>query len=107
MTYRDIQVDIKSRFGRSVKTCWIAHVKKLNGLNPMRATNRLAANRGYPCPDWARPLIENSMVRSGLIAQPIIAPDLADKREFIAHAAPAMNHTALRAGAYLHVSHPE
>ena len=79
MTYRDIQADIKSRFGRSVKTCWIAHVKELNGLNPTRATNRLAANRKYPCPDLARPLIEDSMVRSRLIAQPIIAPDLAHK----------------------------
>ena len=72
MTYRDIQVDIKSRFDRSVKTCWIAHVKELNGLNPARAPNRLAANRKYPCPDWARPLIEDSMIKSGLIAQPIM-----------------------------------
>jgi hypothetical protein len=77
MTYRDIQADIKSRFGRSVKTCWIAHVKELNGLHPMRAANRLAANRTHPCPEWARPLIEDSMVRSGLIAQPIIPPDTA------------------------------
>ena len=31
-TYRDIQEDVKKLHGRTVKTCWIAHVKELNGL---------------------------------------------------------------------------
>lgn len=31
-TYREIQDDIRSKEGLVVKTCWIAHVKELNGL---------------------------------------------------------------------------
>jgi hypothetical protein len=63
-TYKDIQADVRLRHGRSVKTCWIAHVKELNGLNPKLARNRIAPNkRKFPCPAWARPLIEDSMQR--------------------------------------------
>jgi hypothetical protein len=63
MTYREIQADVKNRFGRSIKTCWIAHVKELNGLSPKRAPNRQALTRKYPCPEWARLLIEDSMAK--------------------------------------------
>ena len=67
-TYRDIQNDIWNRHNKSVKTCWIAHVKELNGLNPKLANNRLSpTERKYPCPDWARSLIEDSMRRFGMI----------------------------------------
>ncbi|OYW37033.1 MAG: hypothetical protein B7Z35_11005 [Hydrogenophilales bacterium 12-61-10] len=61
MTYKEIQADVKKHFGRSVKTCWIAHVKELNGSNPKPAPNRQTSERKYPCPEWARPLIESSM----------------------------------------------
>ena len=65
-TYQTIQETIKRRHQRSVKTCWIAHVKELNGLAPERAPNRIAPNRREnPCPDWARPLIEDAMRRLG------------------------------------------
>ena len=67
-TYRAIQEDIRQKHGRSVKTCWIAHVKELNGLTQRIAPNRLSpVVRKYPCPDDMRPLIEESMRRLGLL----------------------------------------
>ena len=67
-TYRDIQEDIRSRHGRVVKTCWIAHVKELNGLPMKKAPNRISdAVREFPCPESIRPLIEASMRRLGML----------------------------------------
>lgn len=67
-TYKDVQDDIKRRHGRTVKTCWIAHVKELTGLQPRKAANRIsAAKRKVPCPPEFRPIIESSMRRLGLL----------------------------------------
>jgi len=67
-TYRDIQEDVRRRCGRAIKTCWIAHVKELNGLDLRLAPNRRsAATRAYPCPPEVRPLIEDSMRRLGML----------------------------------------
>lgn len=67
-TYRDIQEDIQRRHGRTVKSCWIAHVKELNGLELRSAPNRQsAAMRVNPCPPDLRPLIEDSMRRLGML----------------------------------------
>jgi len=67
-TYQDIQEDVKQRSGRSVKTCWIAHVKELNGLPLRRAPNRESPTRRvHPCPEWAQSLIEKSMRHFGLL----------------------------------------
>lgn len=67
-TYKDIQADIKKQFSITVKTCWIAHVKEINGLSPRVAPNRLCpTERRYPCPENVRPLIEASMKRFGMI----------------------------------------
>jgi hypothetical protein len=68
-TYATIQADVRQRSGRSVKTCWIAHVKALNGLPMRQAPNRQSSDRRiHPCPDWARPLIEESLRRHGILA---------------------------------------
>ncbi len=68
LTYKEIQADIKKSHGRSVKACWIAHVKEMNGLSLKPAPNRASsAPRKYPCPDWAKPLIEEVMRRQGMI----------------------------------------
>lgn len=68
-TYREIQQDIKKRNGRTVKTCWIAHVKELNGLGPRIAPNRRSNTmREVPCPPEVRPIIEASMRRLGLVS---------------------------------------
>ncbi len=67
-TYRDIQDEIKKEHGKAVKTCWIAHVKELNGLSLRVATNRFSLHtRKYPCPDDVRPLIEEAMRGFGVL----------------------------------------
>ena len=63
-TYAQIQEDVKARYGKSIKTCWIAHVKELNGLKPRKAPNRISSQkRAIPCPPDVRPIIEDSMRR--------------------------------------------
>jgi len=50
-TYEEIQTYIKQKYGITVKTCWIAHVKELCGLNPKIAVNRQSlTRRKHPCP---------------------------------------------------------
>ena len=67
-TYKDIQNDIRKRNGITVKTCWIAHVKELNGLKPRVAPNRHSkTKRKVPCPDRYRPIIEESMRRLNIL----------------------------------------
>jgi len=67
-TYAEVQEAVKSAHGRSIKTCWIAHVKEMNGLPLRKAWNRLSpTERAVPCPDWARPLIEDAMRRLGML----------------------------------------
>lgn len=69
VTYREIQQDIKKRNGRTVKTCWIAHVKELNGLRPRIAPNRHSkTKREVPCPPEMCSIIEASMRRLGLLS---------------------------------------
>lgn len=67
-TYREIQEDIRNRFHRTVKTCWIADVKDSYGLTARVAYNRASSmERKYPCPPEARSLIEDSMRHFGMI----------------------------------------
>jgi hypothetical protein len=66
--YTAIQDDVRARYGRTVKNCWIAHVKELNDLPLAKAPNRQSPSRRvYPCPDYARPWIEKSMRRVGML----------------------------------------
>lgn len=68
-TYATIQADVQQRSGRSIRTCWIAHVKSLNGLPMRTAPNRRSLNyRVHPCPAWARPLIEEALRRRRVLA---------------------------------------
>jgi hypothetical protein len=63
-TYAQIQEDVKRRDNVTVKTCWIAHVKELNGLPLRAAPNRISKTvRHVPCPPEVRPIIERSMRR--------------------------------------------
>ena len=67
-TYKQIQEHVKARYGYTVKTCWIAHVKELNGLETRTAPNRLSAHsRTNPCPDSKRPAIEDAMRHYAMI----------------------------------------
>ena len=49
-TYKDIQEYVKRRYGYTVKTCWIAHVKEICGLPINNAANRISYSRTNPCP---------------------------------------------------------
>lgn len=67
-TYREIQDWVKRRYGYTVKTCWIAHIKELNGLKPRVAPNRHAqGSRLVPCPARFRPMIEEAMRHFGML----------------------------------------
>ena len=67
-TYAQIQEYVRQRHDCTVKTCWIAHVKELNGLQPRPAPNRASLNvRRRPCPPAKRPLIEEAMRHFGMI----------------------------------------
>ncbi|WP_252099305.1 hypothetical protein [Escherichia coli] len=61
-TYRQIADDVKSRTGKAVKTCWIAHVKSLHGLTRRVSPNRISTeSRVYPCPEKWVAEIEQSL----------------------------------------------
>lgn len=50
-TYKQIQEYVQKNNGYVPKTCWIAHVKELSGLNPKVSGNRRdAKERICPCP---------------------------------------------------------
>lgn len=49
--YKKIQTYIKEKYGRSVKTCWIADMKERSNLPVRKAPNRIDPNkRTNPCP---------------------------------------------------------
>lgn len=39
-TYKNITAYVKKHYGYVPKTCWISHVKELNGLKLRKACNR-------------------------------------------------------------------
>ena len=65
--YEEIQAFIKSKEGYVVKTCWIAHVKELNGLPLRTAHNRHGAIRTNPCPPEKRADIEEAFRHFGML----------------------------------------
>lgn len=51
-TYIQIMEYVKSKYGYSPKTCWIADVKEQMGLTLRQAPNRLdKRRRKNPCPE--------------------------------------------------------
>lgn len=51
-TYKDIQAFIKKENGYVPKTCWIAHMKELQGLKPRISASRISPDkRVHPCPE--------------------------------------------------------
>ena len=52
MTYKVIQKLYKEEFGRTIKSCWIADVKRQLGLTTRKSYNRLSEDEvKYPCPN--------------------------------------------------------
>ena len=47
--YKQIQANVKHKYGFVPKTCWIAHVKEICGLPLKKAWNR-KGERINPCP---------------------------------------------------------
>ena len=67
-TYAELREYVRARYGRSVKTCWIAHMKELSGLPVRTSPNRMSpTRRKHPCPEWARPMIEDAMRHFGML----------------------------------------
>ena len=67
-TYSEIQEWIQHRHGVSIKTCWIAQVKKKCGLEVRVAVNRIDGNvRQYPCPENKRAFIKKALRHFGMI----------------------------------------
>lgn len=67
-TYKEIQEDIRDRHHVTIKTCWIADVKRQHGLTIKMASNRLDPMRAkYPCPEDKQAFIEESLRRFGCL----------------------------------------
>lgn len=50
-TYKEIQAYVLKHGGFFPKSCWIAHVKEMEGLNTRIAANRISdRKRKFPCP---------------------------------------------------------
>ncbi len=64
MSYKSIQQLYKETFNRTIKTCWIADVKRELGLTKRKSYNRLNEDSvKYPCPDgeiknWLRNILQ-------------------------------------------------
>lgn len=52
MTYKNIQDVYKKKYGKTIRTCWIADVKAALGLTSRKSANRINPNLiKYPCKD--------------------------------------------------------
>lgn len=50
MTYKVISEIYKRHYDRTIKTCWIADIKRQLGLTTRKAYNRGKGPVKYPCP---------------------------------------------------------
>ena len=58
MTYQQASNVYKKRYGRTVKTCWIADVKRKHKKTKHKSWNRIGIKPKYPCPDSVFPKLE-------------------------------------------------
>ncbi len=65
--YKDVVQDVKTLYGVTVKTCWIADVKEQNGVPTRPVWNRQGGQRKNPCPASMTPIIEASARKFKLI----------------------------------------
>lgn len=60
-TYKQIQEYVKETYGFIPKTCWIAHMKEVLGVESKVAVNRIDINkRTHPCPEDKQRYIEEA-----------------------------------------------
>ena len=63
-TYKQIIECVQLRIGRTVKTCWIAEVKREMGLTTRVAWNRGMGAGSSPCPSQYKDAIRNCLLDS-------------------------------------------
>ncbi len=61
MTYKQLQDKYRRQHGRSVKSCWIAHIKRDHGKTLRRAHNRGRGQAKYLCPPSIYPKLKSIM----------------------------------------------
>ena len=67
VTYLRAQMIYKKRHGKTVKTCWIADVKRKHGKTTHQAHNRSSSKPKYPCPADVYPNLEKILLELGMI----------------------------------------
>ena len=67
VTYAQAQMIYKERHGRTVKTCWIADIKRRHGKTKCQASNRIGPRPKYPCPGDVRPDLERILRELAMI----------------------------------------
>ena len=67
MSYSIVQSIYQQRYGKTVKTCWIADIKRLHGCIMCIAPNRIRAKPKHPCPESVRPYLEGILKELGII----------------------------------------
>lgn len=66
-SYRQVQEAYRTRYSRTVKTCWIADVKRRHGKIARRAYNSSGLEPKYPCPEGVYKRLEEVMKDLGMI----------------------------------------
>ena len=51
MTHKEAQTLYKERYGKAIKTCWIADMLRKHGRTKRESWNRRGTEPKYPCPD--------------------------------------------------------
>ena len=63
-TYNQIAECVRRRIGRTVRTCWIAEVKRELGLTTRTAWNRGQGTGAPPCPSRYKDAIRHCVLNS-------------------------------------------
>ena len=67
-TYPEIRAYIKSKYGYSVKDCWIAHMKEVCGIPVRMAYNRQdPRRRTHPCPPGKQDAVREAFCHFGML----------------------------------------
>ena len=67
MTYKKVQAAYEQRYGKSVKTCWIADIKREFDPAMKQAWNRQSNIPTNPCPDNVYANLKTIMSECGMI----------------------------------------
>ena len=63
-TYKEIQECVRRQTGRTVRTCWIAEVKRELGMTRGPAPNRGQGTGAPPCPTRFKDAIRHCVLNS-------------------------------------------